>query len=409
MKETKYLLIGGGLTSSQAAKEIRDADPDGPILLVGEEPHVPYDRPPLSKEFLRGEKAREELFFDPESSFREQRIDLALGTRVDALDPAARQATLSSGERVAFGKALLATGGSPIRLELPGAGLPGVHTLRTIDDSEAIAKGAAPGARVAIVGAGFIGLEVAASLTRRGAHVTVIEVHPRIWPRFADAGLASFIQRRCEAEGVTFLLGETVAAFRGAAGRVAGVALESGKELACELAIVGVGITPNVALARDAGLAVENGVVVNERLQTSHPDVYAAGDIANYPDPIAGRRRRVEHWGHAEYCGQVAGANMAGGDRRYDLVTYVWSDLFDLHLEFAGDESESDETLFRGKLEDAAFLQLHLRKGALTAYFAINASARDFPVLQKLIRTRKDLSGRKKELADPAFALRGLL
>jgi NADPH-dependent 2,4-dienoyl-CoA reductase/sulfur reductase-like enzyme len=172
---------------------------------------------------------------------------------------------------------------------------------------------------------------------------------------------------------------------------------------------IGVGIVPSVELAHAAGLKVDNGVVVNEYLQSSHPDIYAAGDVANYQDPVFAKRRRVEHWGHAEYCGQLAGQNMAGANNTYDLVTYVWSDIFDLHLEFAGDETEHDQVLFRGRFENRSFTVLYLKRHILTAYFAVNASSKEFPILQRLIRHKRDLAGKELQLQDPTYALKGLV
>jgi len=408
VKSTRYLLIGGGLASGQAAKQLRESDPDGSITLVGEEPYVPYDRPPLSKEFLRGEKSREEVFFDPEQYFRDHGIDLVLGVAVQRLDLARKTAILANGETIAFEKALIATGGRPVRLKLPGGDLPGVHYLRTLDDSAAIAAEAGPGRRAVLIGAGFIGMEVAASLTQKGARATVIEALPHIWARFADATLAGFVQDYCAQRGVTFYTNETVTEIRGQ-DRPSSVVTRSGKELPCDFVCIGVGIVPNVELAREAGLEVANGVIVNESLQSSHPDVYAAGDVANYADPIFGKRRRVEHWGHAEYCGQLAGQNMAGAGNRYDLLTYVWSDIFDLHLEFAGDESEHDRVLVRGRFQDKSFTVLYLKQNVLTAYFAINTGSKEFPALQRLIRGKKDLAGKEVQLQDPTFAIKGLL
>lgn len=408
MKSTKYLLIGGGLACGQAAKQIRAQDPDGAITLVGDEAHVPYDRPPLSKEFLRGEKPREALLFDPEQYFHEQRVDLVLGVGVKRLDPGKKTAHLENGESVTFEKAFLATGGRPVRLKLPGADLPGVHYLRTLDDSSALAAEAGQGKRAVLLGAGFIGMEVAASLTQRGVQVTVIEAQPHIWPRFADASLAAFFQDYCAERGVTFHTSDTVTEIRGQ-GRPSSVVTRSGKEFPCDFVCIAVGIVPNVELAQQAGLAVENGIVVNEFLQASHPDIYAGGDVANYPDPIFAKRRRVEHWGHAEYCGQIAGQNMAGAKNPYDLLTYVWSDIFDLHLEFAGDESEHDQVLLRGRFQDKSFTVLYLKDHALRAYFAIKGSAKEFPPLQRLIRSRKNLAGQETRLQDPTFATKGLL
>jgi NADPH-dependent 2,4-dienoyl-CoA reductase/sulfur reductase-like enzyme len=404
---TKYLLIGGGLAAGQAAKELRQNDPGARITLVGDEPYVPYDRPPLSKEFLRGEKRREELFFDPEEYYRNQNISVLLGVAVQGLNRATKSATLNNGETVTFEKALIATGGRPVPLPIPGVHLGGVHYLRTLDDSTAISAAAVEGRHAVMIGAGFIGMEVAASLTQRGLHVTVIEAQDRIWSRFADARLAKAFQSYCEKKGITFLIKERAAEIRGDP-RVSVVLTVSGKELPCDLVCIGAGILPNAEIAEAAGLEVNNGVLVNEYLQSSHPDIYAAGDVANYWDPLFQKRRRVEHWGHAEYCGQLAGQNMAGARNPYDLLTYVWSDIFDLHLEFAGDESECDQVLLRGSLEEKSFMVLYLKQRRLTAYFAVNPSSKDLPVLQRLIRQKTDLSGKEPRLQDPAIALKSL-
>ena len=407
MRRTKYLLIGGGLASSQAAKQLRVADPQSSITLVGGEPYVPYDRPPLSKEFMRGEKSKNELFFDSEPYFHDNRIDLVLGVAVQRLDLSSKTATLTNEEVIAFEKALIATGGRPVRLKIPGSDLSGVHYLRTLDDSTAIAAEAAHNKRAVLIGAGFIGMEVAASLTQRGVQVTVIESQPHIWHRFTDATLAGFFQDHCAQRGVAFLTSEGVTEIRGK-DRVSSVMTRSEREIPCDFVCIGVGIIPNVEMAQEAGLEVGNGIVVNEFLQSSHPDVYAAGDIANYVDPIFGKRRRVEHWGHAEYCGQLAGQNMAGAKNAYDLLTYAWSDIFDLHLEFAGDETENDQVLLRGRFEEKSFTVLYFKQNVLTAYFAINTNSKEFPILQRFIRQKKDLTGKKAQLQDPTFALKGL-
>jgi NADPH-dependent 2,4-dienoyl-CoA reductase/sulfur reductase-like enzyme len=405
---TTYLLIGGGLASGQAAKQLRESDPHALITLVGEEPYVPYDRPPLSKEFLRGEKPRTALFFDPDQYFHDHRIDLVLGVAVQQLDLATKRAILANGEAIAFEKALIATGGRPVRLKVPGADLRGVYYLRTLDDSAAISAQATQGRRAAIIGAGFIGMEVAASLTQKGAQVTVIEAQPHIWARFADATLARFFQDYCTKRGVTFHTDELVAEIRGE-GRASAVVTRSGKEVPCDFVCIGVGIVPNAELAEQAGLKVGNGIVVNEYLPSSHPDIYAAGDVANYLDPVFGKRRRVEHWGHAEYSGQLAGQNMAGARNPYDLLTYVWSDIFDLHLEFAGDETEYDRVLSRGGVGNRSFTVLFLKQNVLRAYFAINASSKEFRVLQELIRRKKDISGKEALLQDLTCDIKRLL
>jgi NADPH-dependent 2,4-dienoyl-CoA reductase/sulfur reductase-like enzyme len=408
METTHYLLVGGGLAAHQAAKQIRQLDAKAALTLVGQEPHVPYDRPPLSKEFLRGDKPRNELFYDPASWYADQHIDTLLGTSVQHLHLPEKTARLSNGRVLGFEKALIATGGRPIRLPIPGADLPGVHYLRTVDDADTILSHASAGARCVIIGAGFIGLEIAASLTHLGVHATVIESQSHIWPRFANRALAETIQGYCTQKGVVFRTDETVQHIERHHDRMA-VSLRSGLTLPCHFVVIAIGITPNIELARDAGLSVTNGIVVDEFMQTSHPDIYAAGDIVNYADPIFGKRRRVEHWGQAEYTGQIAGKNMAGAQEPYDLVTYVWSDIFDLHLEFAGDESEHDEVLLRGKLEPMKFTQLYLKNKRLCAYFSINAGAKDFQPMQQLIRSKKDLSAYTSQLQDPTVPVKTLL
>jgi NADPH-dependent 2,4-dienoyl-CoA reductase/sulfur reductase-like enzyme len=406
--DTKYLIIGGGLAAGEAAKQLRQKDPQATITLVGAEPHRPYDRPPLSKEFLRGEKSQAQLYFDSEEFFREQRITLVLGNAVERLDVTSRTAHLHSGSALRFEKALLATGGRPVPLKIPGADLNGVHYLRRMEDSAAIAHDGQPGRQAVIIGAGFIGLEVAASLTQRGVSVTVLETESRIWPRFAAPSLAEFVQEYCSAKGVRFLTNQTATALSGS-GRVTSVMTRAGTTLPCDFVCIGIGIIPNVELAREAGLEVNNGIVVNECLETSVAGIYAAGDVANFPDPYAGKRRRVEHWGHAEYSGQLAGQNMAGEQQAYDLLSYVWSDIFDLHLEFAGDESEHDQVVLRGRIEEKRFLILYLQRQVLRAYFAVNAGSKEFPTLQRLIKQRKDLSGKLDQLQDPAVPIKSLV
>jgi len=407
LKSVRYLVIGGGLAGVQAARQIREGDTAGSIVVVGQEPYAPYDRPPLTKDFLRGEKTEEQLIFDPESFYRERGIDLVLGLAVRELDAPGKKAWLTSGDVLVFEKALIATGGRPVRLGLAGADLPGVHYLRTLDDSRAIAAEAIRGRRAVIIGGGFIGLELSASLTQKGVSVAVVEASPHIWARFADPSLAGFVQEYCARRGITFYTHERVSEIRGE-GRPSTVVTRAGRELPCDFVCVGVGIVPNVELAQEAGLLVDNGVVVNEFLQSSHPDIYAAGDVASYLDPVFGKRRRVEHWGHAEYSGQLAGRNMVGAREPYDLLTYVWSDIFDLHLEFAGDESEHDQVLVRGRQEDGAFTVLYLKDGALRAYFAVNGDARELPILQRLIRKRTILVDREAHLQDAAFAIERL-
>jgi len=407
MKEAQYLLIGGGLACSQAAKILRMKDPNGSIMLVSNEPQLPYDRPPLSKELLRGEKTPEQIVYDPQSFFDDKKIDVVLGQPVVELEPNKKNAMLESGDLIGFDKALLATGGDPITLDIPGASLNGVYYLRTMNHAAAIVTAAQTARHAVVVGAGFIGMEVAASLTQRRLEVTLVESLPYIWPGFLNKEFAGYLERYCSERGIKFVTGESVTAIKGS-GRVQSVTIASGDEIRCDMVCVGIGIKPSVALAQQAGLEIDNGVIVNEYLQTSHHDVYAGGDIVNFPDPIFGKRRRIEHWGHAEYCGQLAGLNMTGARQKYDLLSYVWSDIFDLHIEFAGDEHECDRVLTRGNLGGPTFTVLYLKNDKLRAYFAVNTNSREFPKMQRLIRQGVDLAGKDTELQNPTFELKEL-
>jgi NADPH-dependent 2,4-dienoyl-CoA reductase/sulfur reductase-like enzyme len=407
--DVKYLLIGGGLASFHCAKNIRRVDPDGAILMVTEENVVPYDRPPLSKEVIRAEKSREDITYETPEKLAEQKIDVKFGARVESLDTDSKSVKLANGETISFEKAFIGIGGRVIRIPIPGADLPGVYYLRDLPDAEAIRDEAKPGKKAVCIGAGFIGLETAASLTQMGVDVTVIEAMPHIWARFADEDLAGFFEGYCRKKGIKFVLNEMASEMRGD-GRVQQVVIKSGNVYDCDFVCVGIGIVPNVELARDAGLAVENGIVVNEFNQTSHPDIYAAGDVVNYHDPVFNRRRRVEHWGHAEYGGQIAGRNMAEGNNTpYDFLSYVWSDIFDLRLESAGDESDRDTVIVRGKFEDAHFTVLYLKDGVLTAYLSVNGELREFTAWRRLIRGKNDLRGKEDLLADTTYNVRDLL
>lgn len=408
MPSTKYLLVGGGLASAEAAKQIRRLDASGPITLVSDERQLPYNRPPLSKEYLRSE-TKDPLDLVAAETYVELSVETVLGAGVRAIDPKASTATLENGEVYRYERLLLATGGSPVRLGVPGYELSGVHYLRTKDDAEAIKRRCKMAKRAVVVGAGFIGLEVAASLIQMGLEVTVVEQYERVWPRFADAKLASYVQQLCEKHRISVLTGRKAARFDGTDGNVNGVLVDTGERIDCDLVVVGVGIRPNVELADNAGLDVDDGVVVDKHMRTSSPNIFAAGDVANYFDPTFTKRRRVEHWGHAEYSGQVAGMNMAGEEMTYDLLTYIWSDIFDVHLEAAGDEHEFDSSVIRGEVSGGSFVVLYLKNQRMTAYFSVNTAAREFPVFQRLIKRKKDLAGRLKELADPEFNVRDLL
>ncbi len=408
MKTTKYLLIGGGLANAMAAKKIREVDPSGSITLVCQEHHLPYNRPPLDKEYMQGKEPLEKVFVEAAEFYRTNRIETILGDKVTHLDPAAHTATLATGPTLKWEKCLLATGGTPARLNIPGDGLSGIHYFRTLDDAIAVSESARAGRKAVILGGGFIGVELASSLTQRGMGVTLIDRGEHLWRRFADPKLGDFFQSYCRQRGVAFEMNQKVAAIEGD-DRCMGVRLDNGRTLPCDLVVIAAGIELNLDLARQAGLKIDNGVVVDAHMRTSHPDIYAAGDIANYPDPYFDTRRRVEHWGQAEYTGGLAGGNMAGEVKTYDLLTYVWSDIFDLHLEFAGDEHNYDRVVMRGSTADPSFAALYLKGSRVTAYFAINYKKAQYRKLAKLIESKVDVSRQIDKLADPNFDVEQLL
>lgn len=408
MESVKYLVIGGGIAALSAAKRAKKLDAEGSVLIVSEDKIPPYDLPPLSKDFLRGIKSEQDIIYESEDKLEALGVKIELETRVEALDVQARTVTVSGGRTIGFEKAIYATGTRPVKLPVPGADLPGVHYLRTAEDAKGLAKDANKGGHAVVIGAGFIGLETAASLRAMGVEVTIVEAQGRVWPRFGDATLASFFQEYCQGKGVKFVMNEQVTSI-GGNGKVEKVTTASGAEIPCDFVCVGIGIRPNVELAQAAGLKVDNGVVVDDLMQTNIPGIYAAGDVINYREPLSGERRRAEHWGHAEYSGQIAGGNAAGGATAYDFINYAWSDVFDLHLESSGDEGDHDDVVVRGDLSAGKFTLIYLKDGAIQGYCGVNAEVKEFTTFRRLMRQKTNLKGREDDLRDPAFNPRGLL
>jgi len=405
MNDTDFLIIGGGISAYSAGKKIRRLRPNDRVTMVTSDSLPPYDLPALSKEFLRGEKSRAELIY-PSSGL--DGVEIITSTPICALDVNQRKVQFTDGSALKYSTALIATGASPTRLHVPGADLKGVFYLRTAADAATISNAAIRGGRVVVVGAGFIGLEIAASLNIMGCDVTIIEAMDRIWPRFADVNVSTVVRKECEERGIRMVLGETVAEIVGKT-TVTAVSTASGKIIPTDFVIVGIGITPNVDLARSAGIDVNDGIVVGSDMRTSVSSVYAAGDVANYFDPYAGRRMRGEHWGHAEYCGQLAATNMCGGTAKYDFMNYAWSDVFNLHIESTGHIGNYDQVVVRGLLDERKFTALYLKEGALVAYCAVNCEPVDFATYRKLIKSRQDLRSRIAELKDPDIRARTLI
>jgi len=394
--ERTFVIVGASLAGAKAAETLREEGFDGRIVLIGAEAERPYERPPLSKDYLRGE-ADGKPYVHEEDFYAEREIELRLATTVTALDPKASEVELEGGERLRYDAVLLATGAEPRRPPIPGAGLDGVHYLRTIEDSEALQARLRGGGPVAVIGAGWIGAEVAASARQMGCDVTLIEMASVPLERVMGAEVGA-IYRDIHAEhGVRFLGGTGVEAIEGD-GAVRAVRTSGGETIEAATVVVGVGVAPRVELAEAAGIATGNGVLADERLATEAPGVFVAGDIANATHPLYGERLRVEHWFNALEQGPAAARSMLGGGDPYDKVPYFFSDQYEVGMEYAGYATDWDEVVFRGDVDGREFIAFWLRDGKVLAGMNVNVwDVTDR--IQALIRSGEPLD--RAKLADP--------
>jgi 3-phenylpropionate/trans-cinnamate dioxygenase ferredoxin reductase subunit len=374
-REVDFLLIGGGMASAHCAAELRRRGADGSILLAGREPEPPYERPPLSKEYLRGDASRADAHVNPPSWYEENGVELLTGRNVLSLDAEARTAKLQGGEEVAFGKALLGTGAMVNILRVEGAENEGIHYLRAFGNSDAIRADAEGAEHVVLVGGSYIGCEVAASLTARGTKCTIIAMEDVALSRTFGEEAGRWFQQRLEEHGVTFHGGETLGAFEGD-GRVKAVITESGLTVECDAVVVGAGVRPDAMLAQRAGIEVgDGGIVCDSKLETSVAGIYAAGDCCSYESVVHGRRIHVEHWDVAMQQGQHAAGNMLGADAAYEVVPYFFSDLADwASLEYVGPAYEWDEAVWRGDREGGEFSVWYLQGGRVAGCLSVGRS-----------------------------------
>lgn len=413
MSIESVVVVGAGLAGAKAVEALRAQGYDGRLVLVGAEDELPYERPPMSKEYLQGKKELEATRVLPGDWYDEHDVDLRLDTEVTALHRKDREIELAGGERVGYDRLLLATGSEPRRLPLPGADLDGVLTLRTRSDSDRLREALQPGTRYVVIGGGWIGLETAAAGRLAGAEVTVLERDEL--PLLAVLGreLAEVFATLHREQGVDLRTGVVVSELVADASgrRVAGVRLDDGTLVPADLVVVGVGAAPRVQLAADAGLDVDNGVLVDAQLRTSDPDVFAAGDIANAEHPVLGRRIRVEHWANALNQPAVAAAAMLGGDDRYDRLPYFYTDQYDLGMEYTGYVGPDgyDRVVVRGDLAKREFIAFWVLAGAIQA--GMNVNVWDVTEdIQALIAAGRE--GRRVDLdrlADPTVPLGELL
>jgi 3-phenylpropionate/trans-cinnamate dioxygenase ferredoxin reductase subunit len=399
-----FVVVGASLAGAKAAETLREEGFTGRVVLLGEEPELPYERPPLSKGYLLGSDERGSVFVHDRAWYDEQRIELHTGVRVEAIDRDAHTVSLAGGERIAYDALLLTTGSVVRELPVPGADLAGVHYLRRIEHSDALRDRLTDGTRVVVVGGGWIGLEVAAAARTRGAAVTLVEIDALPLRRVLGDEVAQVFADLHVAHGVDLRLGTGVREIVGAGGHVASVTLDDGSSVPADVVVVGIGITPAVELARGAGLDVDDGVLVDASLRTSDPRVWAAGDVANVQHPLLGRRVRVEHWANALHGGPAAARSMLGQEVVYDRVPYFFTDQYDLGMEYSGLAGPGDyeRVVFRGDVAGREFIAFWLADGRVLAGMNVNVWDVTEDV-ERLVRSGERVDPAR--LADPAVSL----
>ena len=399
------MIVGAGQAAVQAIDTLRRHHFGGRLTLIGAEPQLPYQRPPLSKKYLAGALARERLLLRPPSFYAQHAVETRLGRRVEAIERREQRLRLDDGTSVAYDALLLSTGSRPRPLAVPGSGLEGVFSLRTVDDAERIRPALRPGARLVILGGGYIGLEVAATAREAGVEVTVLEVAPRVIGRVTCSAVSDFYTAEHERRGVRIVCGaraQAIAAHHEGRQRVRAVITDDGQEYAADAVLLGVGAVPASDLALSAGLPCEDGIRVDEYCRTADPAIYAAGDCVNLPSPHYGRRVRLESVDNAFEQGASAALNLLGQPTVHDKVPWFWSDQYDLKLVIVGISAGYDEVVLRGDPASRAFTACYLREGELIALDSIN-TPKDQLAARKLIpaRARPD----RARLADPGVTL----
>jgi len=385
MQDT-IIVVGGGHAGAQSVDSLRRDGFAGRLVLVAAEPVLPYQRPPLSKKFLAGEFDADRLPIRHAQYYETIHCETLLGNAATGIDAAGHVLTLADGTRIPYARLVLAVGGYARPLPVPGADLDGVHVLRTVADVNAIRARIQPGLRAAIVGAGYIGLECAATLQKLGLEVTVIEMMDRVMSRVVAPDMSRFYRKEHESHGVKVLTGRKVSAFAGD-GRLAAVECTDGTRVAADLAIVGIGLVPDTRLAAAAGLACDDGIRVDEHCRTSDPDIYAVGDCCNHPNPRYGRRVRLESVDNAFEQAKTAAANICGKVTVHDKVPWFWSDQYELKLQIVGLGQHCDQVVLRGDPDSRAFSCCYLRDGELIALDAVN-HGKDFMAARRMIAER---------------------
>jgi NADPH-dependent 2,4-dienoyl-CoA reductase/sulfur reductase-like enzyme len=398
MTSSKYLVLGGGMVAGYAAKELASRGlGSGELLIISADDALPYERPPLSKGFLSGKENEAGILINNPEWYRQQGIEVKLQTEIERVDLQKKRLGATSGETFEFEALLIATGARARKLDCPGNDLPNVFYLRSLDDSRKIRASAESCKQAVVLGGGFIGMEVAAVLAQKNIETTLILREDRVWNRVFTAPMSEFFERYYISRGIQLLKGERVARLEGK-DRVSGAVLSSGRKIPCDLLVAGIGATPVSEIFTNSGLTAENGVVVNEYLETKLPGIFAAGDVANYLDIIFDKRRRVEHWDNAVSQGQHW-AGLVRGDRKpFSHVPYFFSDVFDLSYELWGDSEGSTQTVARGDLNSSSFSVWWLKQGRLVSAFAMNRPDEERQAAAEWVKARQLVS--PERLAD---------
>ena len=396
------VIIGCGQAGGQAAASLRQEKYEGPITMIGQEPYIPYQRPPLSKQYLSGEQEKEKLSLRQESFYSEKEINLKLETSVLSLDPDKRELQLENGETVTYDKLLIATGGRPRKLEVDGHTLKGIHYLRNIDDVDAIKTQMNTSQNLVIVGGGYIGLEVASVAIKRGLTVSVLEMESRILERVTTEEMSAFYHQLHTDEGVNILTSTQAKAFKGS--ETVESVVCGDHEIPADLVIVGIGILPNTEMAEAAGLETNNGLVVDEHCRTSNEHIFAAGDCTNHPNPILNRRLRLESVPNAMEQGRVAASNMLGGSKSYASMPWFWSDQYEHKLQMVGFSKDSDQSVVRGDMESKSFTVFYLKDDSIIAADSVN-NPKEFMASKQLVGKKASIEA----LADTSIELKTLI
>jgi len=404
MKRFKYVIIGGGVAAGYAAQEFAQQNVGaGKVGIFTADSSIPYDRPPLSKSFLAGASSLEDILLKKAIFYREQGILVKTRTSVFDLDLRRRVLHCQPAGDIGFEKLLIATGSEVRRLDLPGADLKGLYYLRLLRDAQALRRQIKKGKRAVVIGSGFIGMEVASVLAKGGVETTLVFPQDRVWSKLFTPEMSAWFQRYFEKRGVKLLAEKKVAALLGTK-TVRSVGLVSGEEVPADFVVAGIGVVPATQLFKKTSLEIKDGICVNEFLETNHPEVWAAGDVSNYPDKVFDKRRRLDHWDNAVEQGRCAVRNMMGKPQPFIHVPYFFSDLFDLSYEFWGDAERADDVVYRGKMDSGKFSVWWFRKDRLVAAFVMNRPEEERELAPKWIMERTKIN--RKALQDGKRSLR---